>query len=78
MKIAKWGNSLAIRIPADVVTALGLKEGDDIELRNVGEGEIAIITEQERRAQLDERLRALRGSFPADFKFDREEANRRK
>ena len=28
MQVAKWGNSLAVRLPASVVDALGLKEGD--------------------------------------------------
>ena len=32
MQVSKWGNSLAIRLPAAVVTALGLNEGDDIEV----------------------------------------------
>lgn len=32
MQVAKWGNSLAVRLPASVVEALGLREGDDIEI----------------------------------------------
>ena len=35
MQVAKWGNSLAIRLPAAVVAALQLKEGDEIELHVV-------------------------------------------
>jgi hypothetical protein len=30
MQVSKWGNSLAIRLPAAVVEALKLKEGDSI------------------------------------------------
>ena len=30
MQVSKWGNSLAIRLPAAVVDVLGLKAGDDI------------------------------------------------
>ena len=30
MKVAKWGNSLAVRLPAAVVEALQLQDGDDI------------------------------------------------
>ncbi len=37
MQVSKWGNSLAIRLPAAVVKALELKEGDDIEVRVAGE-----------------------------------------
>lgn len=29
--ISKWGNSLGIRIPANVVSALSLKTGDNVE-----------------------------------------------
>ena len=31
MQVSRWGNSLAIRLPASVVEALDLKEGDSIE-----------------------------------------------
>jgi antitoxin MazE len=33
MQVSKWGNSLAVRLPAAVVEALDLKEGDQIEIR---------------------------------------------
>lgn len=72
MQIAKWGNSLAVRIPADVARALGLKEGDDVQLRALEAGELAVITERERRAAAMQRLRQLRGTAPPGFKFDRE------
>jgi antitoxin MazE len=32
MRLAKWGNSLAVRLPQAVVEALGLREGDEIEI----------------------------------------------
>jgi antitoxin MazE len=31
LQIAKWGNSLAVRIPAEFVRAIGVKEGDQLE-----------------------------------------------
>lgn len=31
MQVAKWGNSLALRIPAEVVRRIGIKEGDSLE-----------------------------------------------
>ena len=39
MRVSKWGNSLAVRLPATVVDALGLKESDQIarHARTVGE-----------------------------------------
>ena len=31
-KLARWGNSLALRIPAEIVRDFGLKEGQPVEL----------------------------------------------
>ena len=73
--IRKWGNSLAIRLPAAVVEALGLKPGDDVDV-SVGRAEVRIDTRENREALL-ERLRKYRGTMPADYKFDRDEANAR-
>ena len=36
MQVAKWGNSLAVRLPAAVVEALDLKEGDQVEIQVAG------------------------------------------
>jgi antitoxin MazE len=36
MQVSKWGNSLAIRLPAAVVEALKLREGDDVILHVAG------------------------------------------
>jgi antitoxin component of MazEF toxin-antitoxin module len=42
MQVAKWGNSLAIRLPRSVVEVLGLKEGDSIEIHVVDRRSFAI------------------------------------
>jgi antitoxin MazE len=76
MQVAKWGNSLAVRIPAAVVEALELKEGDDIEIRIVDRRELE-VSRRPSRGELLKRLHAFRGRLPADFKFDRDEANAR-
>ena len=76
MQIAKWGNSLAVRIPAAVVDALDLKEGDEIEIHVADAREFA-VARKPGRADLLKRLRAFRGRLPPDFKFDRDEANGR-
>ncbi|TPG42860.1 AbrB/MazE/SpoVT family DNA-binding domain-containing protein [Sphingomonas koreensis] len=76
MQIAKWGNSLAVRIPVDVARELGLKEGDDIELCALDGGQVAIARREAFEAAR-EAIRSLCGSLPADYKFDREEANAR-
>jgi antitoxin MazE len=36
VQVSRWGNSLAVRLPAAVVEALGLKEGDEIEIHVAG------------------------------------------
>ena len=76
MKVAKWGNSLAVRLPSAMVEAFDLKEGDEIEIHADGRLDMEIVRKLSRE-ELIERLRAFRGSLPADFKFDREEANAR-
>ncbi|RDJ22919.1 AbrB/MazE/SpoVT family DNA-binding domain-containing protein [Bosea caraganae] len=76
MQVTRWGNSLAIRLPAAVVEALSLKEGDDIEVRVVGERVFDIARDQSRLRALD-RIRSLRKPLPAGWSFDRDEANER-
>ena len=76
MQVSRWGNSLAIRLPASVVEALELHEGDDIEVVIADERIFKIRKKPDRDAALA-RLRKYRGILPADFKFDREEANAR-
>jgi antitoxin MazE len=76
MRVAKWGNSLAVRLPASVVDALELKEGDEIEIDLAG-GRAFGVSRKPGRDELLARLRAFRGRLPADFKFDRDEANAR-
>jgi antitoxin MazE len=76
MQVAKWGNSLAIRLPASVVEALRLKQGDEIEIHVAGERAFDVARKPGRQDFLN-RLRAFRGRLPPDFKFDRDEANAR-
>ena len=76
MQISKWGNSLAIRIPSEVVEALDLKEGDQIEVKIAGAREFEVRRDRTREKAL-ERLRRLRRPLPAGFVFDRAEANAR-
>jgi len=76
MQVAKWGNSLAVRLPAAVVEALELKEGDEIEIQ-VADARQFGVARKPRRDELLRRLRAFCGHLPPDFKFDRDEANAR-
>jgi antitoxin MazE len=76
MQVAKWGNSLAVRLPAAVVEALKLKEGDEIEI-HVADTRQFGVARKPGRDELLRRLRAFRGRLPPDFKFDRNDANAR-
>lgn len=76
MKVAKWGNSLAVRLPVAVVEELGLKEGDDVDFRRATERTLEIVRDTRREEALA-RLRSIRRMLPADYRFDREDANAR-
>jgi antitoxin MazE len=76
MQVSKWGNSLAVRLPAAVVEVLDLKEGDQIEVRIAGTREFEIDRDRTRERALA-RLRKLRRPLPAGFTFNRLEANER-
>lgn len=76
MQVAKWGNSLAVRLPVSVVEALELREGDDIEIV-VDQPRTFAIRKKPGADELLKRLRRFRGKLPADFKFSRDDANER-
>ena len=76
MQVSKWGNSLAIRLPAVVVDALKLKEGDDIEV-TIANARLLRVSKKPDREALIARMRQFRGKLPPDFKFERDEANGR-
>lgn len=42
LNVAKWGNSLALRIPAEYVRHIGIKEGDSLEACLTADGGIAL------------------------------------
>ena len=76
MQVSKWGNSLAVRLPAAVVEALSLSEGDDIELQVVSSRSLEVTRTPDTR-ELLARLRKFRGRLPKGFRFDRLEAHER-
>ena len=76
MQVAKWGNSLAVRLPSAVVEALDLKEGDQIEIRIAGDRQFEVSRDRTKQRALD-RLRRLRRSLPPGFTFDRQDVNER-
>jgi antitoxin MazE len=76
MRVAKWGNSLAVRLPKRLVDALSLKAGDELEIVDGTRQHLALAKDQRRKQALDN-MRARRWELPADYRFDREEANSR-
>jgi len=76
MRVLKWGDGLAVRLPATMVKALKLKEGDHIEIRITRERVFKVRRDESKNKAL-EGLRKLRRPLPVGFVFDREEANAR-
>ena len=76
MRVVRWGNSLAVRLPAALVEVLKLKEGDDIEVHIADEREW-LIRRKPSKGELLRGLHAFRGRLPADDSFGRDELHRR-
>jgi antitoxin MazE len=70
MRVAKWGNNLAVRLPETVVMALKLKTGDEIEIVAPGARRFEVGRDRSREQAL-ERLRTLKKPLPKGFRFDR-------
>ncbi|MEN5167036.1 AbrB/MazE/SpoVT family DNA-binding domain-containing protein [Achromobacter kerstersii] len=71
MRLEKWGNSLAVRLPASVVDVLGLQEGDDIEIHVQGDRRFEVRKTAGEEGVLA-KLREFRGRLSANFVFKRE------
>ena len=76
MRISRWGNSLAVRLPRALVNDLGLKAGDRLEVVSANPGRLAVARDESRLRAI-ERMCARALNIPADYAFDREEANAR-
>lgn len=76
MIVAKWGDSLAIRIPSSIADALGLKEGDEVDV-HIGDNHTSPIEQDEGRLEAIEKIKSFKIELPVDWKFDRDEANSR-
>lgn len=75
MQIARWGNSLAVRLPVDLVRKLGLKEGDQVDV--IAEEAVLKLHRQPRPEEVLESLRHLRGKLPAAERLSRDAAHER-
>lgn len=78
MRVSKWGNSLGVRLPREVVTELGLEEGDEITFTISPDLRTFVVNRLARPEELLEQLRAQRRTLPKGFRFDRDDANARR
>lgn len=72
MRLAKWGNSLAIRIPAEVVEHLGIAPNEEVEIKVTGEHSFE-VTRDRRRQEALEAIHKMAVPLPEGYKFNREE-----
>ena len=64
LQIAKWGNSLALRIPSAVVRQLGLRDGDTVRTELMPDGSLAIRPAGWSRASFAAELGQARAAIP--------------
>ena len=76
MQVAKWGNSLAVRLPRKLVDEMKLKAGDEIEVVKA-EGREVAIEKIDKREQFLKAMEQFHWPVPEGYKFDRDEANAR-
>ena len=72
MQVAKWGNSLAVRLPKAVVEALGLKVGDEIEIE-ADSARRFVVRRGLTREEAMKRLEQNKLHLPPGFRLNREE-----
>ena len=63
IKISKWGNSMALRIPTAIVKEIKLKDGDSVEVTLSKDGSLIIRPQKLSRKEIAEKLRAFRATL---------------
>ncbi len=76
MRVLKWGDGLAVRLPKALVEKMSLSAGDELNIVDVAERTLVVENEDRRKAAI-ERLASRNWALPPDYKFDRDEANER-
>jgi antitoxin MazE len=72
MKLAKWGNSYAFRVPAELIKNMNLTSDEEFQFRQTGEDSFEISRDRRRQEAL-EKIRKMRIVVPDDFVFNRAE-----
>lgn len=57
VQLARWGNSLGVRIPKDIAAAAGLSDGDKVEM--TAHGHEIVITPAKPRYRIEELLTGI-------------------
>lgn len=82
MRVAKWGNSLAVRLSAELVREMKLKPGEKIEIRRAGPRALEIEQDCQEQAEREKRMKAIARlrelsaglpKLPEGYKFSRDE-----
>lgn len=76
MKLAKWGNSFAIRVPAELMKKMNLSSEEEFKFKQTGEDSFEIVRDRSRQEAI-EKMRKLRFVLPDDYVFNREELHER-
>lgn len=76
MMVSRWGNSLAVRLPKALVEQLGLVPGDELNVVEASKRQIA-VEKVDKRAEFLKQMQQFQWPAPADYRFDRDEANER-
>ena len=76
MQVAKWGNSLAVRLAKTLVEKMNLRPGDRLDIAAAADNKL-VIESLDRRNRALANMRARRWTAPQGFKFDRDAANER-
>ena len=63
LQVARWGNSLAVRLPADYAKRAGIREGDALALEEAADGTLSLSPARsfDRRAFARRLTRATEG-----------------
>ena len=81
MQVAKWGNSLAVRLPATLVKELGLQAGDELKLKQAvrqrGQVSELLVIKAPSKLEILAGVRELRSAIPKHYVFNRDEVNER-
>ena len=64
LQLAKWGNSLALRIPAELVRRFRWREGDRVDARFAVDGSLSIRPASWKRADFAAELDQARAAMP--------------